>query len=98
MFAVVQFKAQDEGTKESDYKHIQSLITSPTLQVQVGGTVPASIAISTQVSADLEHAEIITFPIVTILLFIVFGGLVAALLPLLIGGVAILGALRSCIF
>ncbi|HLX39503.1 MAG TPA: MMPL family transporter [Ktedonobacteraceae bacterium] len=91
-FAIVQLKAQDEGTKESDYKKIQSLITSPTLSLQVGGTVPVSIAISAQVSADLEHAEIITFPIVTILLFIVFGGLVAALLPLLIGGVAILGA------
>lgn len=91
-FAVVQLKAQDEGTKESNYKKIQSLITSPTLQTQVGGTVPASLAINAQVSADLEHAEIITFPIVTILLFIVFGGLVAALLPLLIGGIAILGA------
>ncbi|MGH2479681.1 MAG: MMPL family transporter, partial [Ktedonobacteraceae bacterium] len=91
-FAVVQLKSQDEGTKERDYKKIQLLITSPTLQMQVGGTVPVSLAINTQVSADLEHAEIITFPIVTILLFIVFGGLVAALLPLLIGGVAILGA------
>ncbi len=91
-FAVVQLKAQDEGTKEKDYKKIEPLITSPTLHIQVGGTVPASIAISTQVSADLERAEIITFPVVAILLFIVFGGLVAALLPLLIGGVAILGA------
>ena len=91
-FAVVQLKPQDEGTKESDYKQMQSLITSPTLQISVGGNVPVSIAINAQVSADLEHAEIITFPIVTILLFIVFGGLVAALLPLLIGGIAILGA------
>jgi trehalose monomycolate/heme transporter len=91
-FAVVQLAAKDEATKEKDYKTIQPLITSSTLETKVGGNVPFSIAIDQQVSADLEHAEMITFPIVALLLLIVFGGLVAAGLPLLIGGVAILGA------
>ncbi len=91
-FAVVQFAAQDAAVKDKDFKTIQHLITSPVLQTMVGGSVAVNSAVNTQVGVDLERAELITFPIVAILLLIVFGGLVAAGLPLLIGGVAILGA------
>ncbi|HLH64053.1 MAG TPA: MMPL family transporter [Ktedonobacteraceae bacterium] len=91
-FAIVHLASQDESTKEKEYKAIAPLISSPELQTLVGGNVPVSVAINTQTSADLERAEMITLPIVVILLLIVFSGLVAAALPLLIGGVAILGA------
>jgi RND superfamily putative drug exporter len=91
-FAIVHLSSSDEAIKEQEYKAISPLITSPTLQVMVGGNVPVNIAINQQVSADLERAEMITLPIVVILLLIVFSGLVAAALPLLIGGVTILGA------
>src|SRR6266480_229642 len=62
------------------------------IHTMVGGNVAVNIAINKQVSSDLERAELITFPIVAILLLIVFGSLVAAALPLLIGGIAIMGA------
>lgn len=91
-FAVVQFSAKDGAAKDKDFKTIQPLITSPVLHTMVGGSVAVDTAINAQVGADLERAELITFPIVAILLLIVFGGLVAAGLPLLVGGVAILGA------
>ncbi len=91
-FAVVQLTAKDEATKENDYKTIEPLITSPIVETKVGGNVAVNIAINKQVSTDLERAELITFPILAILLLIVFGSLIAAGLPLLIGGVAIMGA------
>src|SRR5258708_1691623 len=91
-FAVVQLVATDQTAKDSDYKRLLPLIASPTLQVSVGGNLAVNAAINGQVSADLEHAEMITFPVVGVLLVIVFAGLVAAGLPLLIGGIAILGA------
>jgi len=91
-FAVVQLKAKDEAAKEKDFKTIEPLITSPVLHTMVGGNVAVNIAINKQVSSDLERAELITFPIVAILLVIVFDSLVAASLPLLIGGIAIMGA------
>jgi trehalose monomycolate/heme transporter len=91
-FAVVQLTAKDEATKEKEYKTIEPLITSPTIETKVGGNLAVNVAINKQVGADLERAELITFPIVAILLLIVFGSLVAAALPLLIGGVAIMGA------
>jgi RND superfamily putative drug exporter len=93
-FATIQLAAKDQSGKTSQYTALEPLLTSPssTLQVYVGGSQAVNAAVSAQVSADLEHAEIITFPIVGVLLVIVFAGLVAAGLPLLIGGFAILGA------
>jgi len=93
-FALVQLAATDPTIKGEQYKTLLPLFTAPsaTLQVRVGGTQAVNAAVNEQVSADLERAEMITFPLVGILLFIVFAGLVAAGLPLLIGGIAILGA------
>ena len=91
-FALVKLTAKDEATKEKDFKTIEPLITSPAIETKVGGYVAINVAINKQVSSDLERAELITFPIIAILLLIVFGSLVAAGLPLLIGGVAIMGA------
>jgi RND superfamily putative drug exporter len=91
-FAIVQLAAKDEATKEKDFKTIAPLISSPMLETRVGGNVAVNIAINKQVSADLEQAELITFPLIAILLVLIFGSLVAATLPLLIGGVAIMGA------
>jgi RND superfamily putative drug exporter len=46
-----------------------------------------------QVQKDLERAELLTFPIVFVLLIVVFGSLVAASLPLFTGAFTILGGL-----
>jgi RND superfamily putative drug exporter len=89
-FALVQLTATDETSKEQEYRNIQSLMKAPPLQVTVAGSVPVNIAFNQLVDADLEKAEIFTFPIIAILLLLVFGGFVAAMVPLAIGGIAIL--------
>jgi uncharacterized membrane protein YdfJ with MMPL/SSD domain len=91
-YAVLHLVAADETAKERDYQTIEPLITSPGLQTLVGGNVPINLAFNKQIGADIEHAEMLTLPVVAILLVFVFGGLVAAGLPLLIGVIAILGA------
>src|SRR5262249_8302288 len=94
-FALVQLVSTDETIKGQQYAVLQPLIAVPAtsaVQVGVGGTLAINAAVNAQVSADLERAELITFPVVGFLLVIVFAGLVAASLPLLVGGVAILGA------
>ena len=45
-----------------------------------------------QTSKDLARAETLSLPVLLVLLIVIFGGLVAAATPLLIGGLAILGA------
>ena len=91
-FALLQLTSQDFPTKIKQYNALQPLLTSPTLQVTMGGTIPVNIAINTQINTDLEHAEIFTFPILAILLLFVFSGVIAAGLPLLIGYAAIVCA------
>jgi uncharacterized membrane protein YdfJ with MMPL/SSD domain len=62
------------------------------LDVQVGGEIAVFDEVNTQTEHDIVQAESISMPIVLVLLVIVFGGLVAASLPLFVGGLAILGA------
>ncbi|HEV2238497.1 MAG TPA: MMPL family transporter, partial [Ktedonobacterales bacterium] len=89
-FALVRLTGADESAKDKQFTAIQGLLTSPTLQVLAGGDVPINVAFNTQIGKDIERAEMVTLPIVAILLVIIFGGLVAAALPLIIGAVAIL--------
>jgi RND superfamily putative drug exporter len=61
------------------------------LQVRVGGPDAIGLDIGGQVGRDLAVAESIAVPIIMVLLVIVFGSVVAALLPLAIGALAVLG-------
>ncbi|MGH3310902.1 MAG: MMPL family transporter, partial [Streptomyces sp.] len=61
------------------------------LEVRAGGGAALNNDISGQVSADLAVAEAIAVPVTLILLVVAFGSVVAALLPLAIGLIAILG-------
>lgn len=59
--------------------------------VQAGGFAALNNDITEQVSTDLAIAEAIAVPVTLILLILAFGSVVAALLPLAIGLIAILG-------
>ena len=62
------------------------------VKVAVGGRAEVNRQVNDQIQSDLVRAEGIAFPITLILLVIVFGSLVAAGLPLLVGVVAIAGS------
>lgn len=57
--------------------------------VRFGGPDVAFGEINSRTSSDLERAELFAFPLLLLLSLWVFRGLVAALLPLLVGGFAI---------
>ncbi|HEU0213722.1 MAG TPA: MMPL family transporter [Jiangellaceae bacterium] len=63
------------------------------LEVTVGGGAVAGEDVTDQVLRDLAVAESIAIPLILILLVVAFGSLVAALLPLAVGAVAIMGTL-----
>ncbi len=65
--------------------------TSGPVDLTIGGPGAIGTDIGGQVSSDLVLAEMIAVPIILILLVLVFGSVVAALLPLAIGGIAVLG-------
>jgi RND superfamily putative drug exporter len=61
-------------------------------EVHVSGFGAVTKAINEQIESDIIRAEIVAVPIVIILLLFVFGSLVAAGLPLFVGGLAIVGS------
>jgi RND superfamily putative drug exporter len=65
------------------------------LSVGVGGRDAVFHEVGTTIESDLARAESIAVPLTLLFLVVVFGGLVAASLPLFIGGLAVFGAFLS---
>jgi putative drug exporter of the RND superfamily len=63
------------------------------ISVQIGGFGPAFNEVNSVVEHDLLRAESFAVPLTLVLLLFVFGSLVAAAMPLTIGGVAVVGTL-----
>ena len=61
------------------------------LDVGLGGFAPSFNEVNDQTREDLTKAELIAFPALTVLLLLVFRGVIAAAIPLLIGVFSILG-------
>lgn len=59
--------------------------------VLIGGYSMAEKQVNHQVETDLQRAELLAFPILFLLALLFFRGLVAALLPLMVGGLSIVG-------
>jgi RND superfamily putative drug exporter len=62
------------------------------VSIAVTGEAAVFEAISTTIEGDLARAEAIAVPLTLLLLIVVFGGLVAALLPVAVGAAAVFGA------
>lgn len=63
------------------------------LTVRAGGVTVVYGSVKEHIQHDLSRAEMIVFPVTFVLLVLVFGGVVAALLPLVIGAISIVGTL-----
>jgi uncharacterized membrane protein YdfJ with MMPL/SSD domain len=59
--------------------------------VKVGGPALAQAQVNDQVESDLKRAEMLAFPLLFLLSLLFFRSLVAAALPLMVGGLAIVG-------
>jgi trehalose monomycolate/heme transporter len=91
-YAVLQLAGSSDSARAKSYDAIKSDLAAPGLRVLVGGTIPTERSINNEVKADIGRAEAFSLPVLLILLMVIFGGVVAALLPVAIGGIAILGS------
>jgi trehalose monomycolate/heme transporter len=91
-YALVQLAGADEDAKTAGYDEIRPLLDAPGLTTQAGGPVPFLDHANEQTIRDITRAELIAMPVLLVLLVLIFGGLVAASMPLLVGVLAILGA------
>ncbi|MDL4775828.1 MMPL family transporter [Actinomadura xylanilytica] len=84
----------EDKEQEENLQGILDAYTGPDkggLSVQAGGATAVAGELSTQVVSDLVLAESIAVPLTLVLLLVVFGSVVAAVLPLIIGTIAIVG-------
>jgi RND superfamily putative drug exporter len=91
-YAVVQLRATGEDGKRAAFERLRPALDAPGVRTEIGGDVPFLVTANALTTEDITRAETLSLPILLVLLILIFGGLVAAATPLLIGGLAILGA------
>src|SRR3984885_11994162 len=96
-YAVLQLTGADDAARHQRYDAIKNDLNPAGLaaagvSARTGGNVAMEVAINNEVTADIAKAEGFSMPVLLILLLVIFGSLVAASLPLAIGGIAILGS------
>ncbi len=87
--AVALKPTDDKQQQEAGEEIVDQLADQP--GVTVGGGAVAQQQVNEQVEEDLRMAELIAFPLLFLLSFVFFRSLVAALLPVMIGLLAIVG-------
>nr|WP_239521754.1 MMPL family transporter [Geodermatophilus sabuli] len=85
----------DEDERTEGLELVEDRLSAPGLETQIGGGTTINRDINERVSADIARAEMISLPILAVLLVLIFGSVAAAGLPLAIGVVAILGAFAA---
>jgi trehalose monomycolate/heme transporter len=91
-YATVRLAGADRQARLKTYDRIRDSLAAPGLRTLRGGSIGVNAELSEQTARGLVRAETISTPVLLVLLVVIFGSLVSALLPLAIGGVAILGA------
>jgi uncharacterized membrane protein YdfJ with MMPL/SSD domain len=94
-FVAVTLAAADEDGKQEAYEALRPDLEAPGVTTQVGGTVAFQATVDELTERDLARGEMLAVPIVLVLLVLIFRGVVAAAMPLLVGGLAVLGALTA---
>lgn len=93
-FVSIPLKGDDDDTILKNYQAVE-----PTLKkinggdIQLAGLNPLASELTGTIGTDQKRAEIAIVPLVAVVLFFVFGGVVAASLPAIVGGLTIAGAL-----
>ncbi|MDZ4235314.1 MAG: MMPL family transporter, partial [Dietzia sp.] len=77
----------------SDGTTVKEALNIDGIEVQQAGLQPLASELTGTIGEDQKRAEVAAIPLVAVVLFFVFGGVIAASLPAIIGGLTIAGAL-----
>jgi RND superfamily putative drug exporter len=77
------------------YPELRAKVTSDKLKVQATGILAINNGFNAVLFADLQRAEVVALPLALILLLIVFGAVVAALIPLGTGLLAVMSGVAG---
>ncbi|MGW6376050.1 MMPL family transporter [Rhodococcus sp. NPDC055112] len=90
--ASVAIKGDNDTEVAANFKKVRDEFYIDGIDVQLTGLQPVTGTISDTMADDLHRMEILAIPAVGVLLFFIFGGVVAAALPLVVGGLTIIAA------
>jgi RND superfamily putative drug exporter len=92
----VDVAAKDEIAIARDYYlELRGLVRSDTLRVQATGVLAINNGFNEVLQDDLQRAETVSLPLALVLLLVVFGSVVAALVPLGVGVLAVVGGIAG---
>ncbi|GAB3921858.1 MMPL family transporter [Kribbella albertanoniae] len=91
-YVAIQLKGGDAATRADSYDEVSGLLEARGLDVELGGPVPMGQEINGQIKGDIARAELLAMPILLLLMVIIFRSAVAALLPLAVGALCIMGS------
>ncbi len=80
---------------KKDYPALRAEVNPSVLTVLGTGQVPIDRAFDTTLEGDLQRAELVSLPVSLILLLLVFGAVIAGLLPIAVGVLAVVGGLSG---
>lgn len=79
----------DEQAIEGQIDHLRDLVKTPGFTTYVTGTPATNHDYAVSTKDDLNRSDAITVPILIVLLLVIFGTVVAGVLPLLLAGISI---------
>ncbi|MGI8310921.1 MMPL family transporter [Saccharopolyspora hattusasensis] len=91
--AAITLAGANERDKIKAYREVRDSLNAPGVRTGVAGNIALQDSIEQRALSDLALAEAVSIPIVLILLVAIFGGVVAASLPVLVGSLAVFGSL-----
>jgi uncharacterized membrane protein YdfJ with MMPL/SSD domain len=93
-FVNISLKGDNDDTILNNYKAIEADLKKVNDgNIELAGLQPLANDLTGTIAKDQQRAEVLALPLVAVVLFFVFGGVVAAFLPVMVGGLSIAGAL-----
>ncbi|QBI54705.1 MMPL family transporter [Streptomonospora litoralis] len=92
-YVPITLAGDSDRERMHNFEAIREELDAGPLETNIGGVLGVQYDLSTQAESDVVRAELISLPVLLVLLVVIFGGVVAALMPLAVGGMAILGSL-----
>ena len=91
-FASIAIVGDNDTEMVHNYRDVKDTFFIEGVDVQVAGLQAVSGTLNDTMAEDQKRMELLAIPAVGVLLFFIFGGIVAAALPLIVGGLTVLGA------
>jgi uncharacterized membrane protein YdfJ with MMPL/SSD domain len=88
----VSFEGETQDDFADAFERMEPVVEESSLDVDLAGPYAVYVDVNEETKADLLRAELVSMPIVLLLSLVIFRSVVAALMPLLVGLVAVVGA------